>query len=500
MRSKKAVINIITSLFLQVITICCGLIIPRLIIGTFGSNVNGLISSITQFLGYIALLEAGVGPVIKAALYGPIAQEDNEKIKTILKASEKFFRKIAYIFIVYILILCAFFPIIMQEQFDILFTLSLVIIISVSTFAEYFFGMTYRLYLEAEQRTYIVSIIQISTYILNTIIIVALIYFGVNIQIVKLSSAFIFLLRPILQNLYVKKKYNINFKEVKEEYKLEQKWDGLAQHIAAVAHNNTDITILTLFSSIKDVSVYSVYLLILNGVKNIILAFASGIDASFGSMMANGEEEHLRKSFKIYELFYFSVVTIVFSATLVLIVPFVKVYTYGITDANYIVPIFATFMVIAEFVWAIRQPYNELVKAAGHFKQTKIGAWIEAGVNIVISSILVINYGMVGVAIGTLIAMLIRTVEFIIHISKYILKRSIWISVKRMILIFVQVIVIVFVSRFLPEVGTMSYMSWIVYAIQIVGISSVVVAVSSLLIYKEDRKGIIDLIKRYVKK
>lgn len=61
MRSKKALANISVALILQIVAIICGLILPRLIISTFGSDVNGLINSITQFLGYIILLEAGVG-------------------------------------------------------------------------------------------------------------------------------------------------------------------------------------------------------------------------------------------------------------------------------------------------------------------------------------------------------------------------------------------------------------------------------------------------------
>ena len=40
----------------------------------YGSDVNGLVSSITQFLGYIALVEGGVGGVIRAALYKPLAK------------------------------------------------------------------------------------------------------------------------------------------------------------------------------------------------------------------------------------------------------------------------------------------------------------------------------------------------------------------------------------------------------------------------------------------
>ena len=80
MRSKKAIKNIISSLSQQIAVIICGLILPRAIIGTYGSNVNGLISSITQFLSYITLLEAGIGPVIKSVLYKPIANKEKKEI------------------------------------------------------------------------------------------------------------------------------------------------------------------------------------------------------------------------------------------------------------------------------------------------------------------------------------------------------------------------------------------------------------------------------------
>ena len=500
MRSKKAIKNIIASIWQQIVTFVCGLIVPRAIIGTFGSSVNGLISSITQFLSYISLLEAGIGPVIKAALYKPIAKKDKYEIEKILKASQKFFRIIAGIFIVYLIGLCFIYPQIVAKEFDFVFTVSLIIIISISTFAEYFFGMVYTLYLQAEQKTYVTSIIQTMTVILNAILVVILIKFNAEIQIVKLVSAFVFVLRPVLQNLYVKKKYNIDFKEVKEKYNFKQKWDGLAQHIAAVVHGSTDIAVLTIFTNTAEVSVYSVYLFVINGVKNIVKAFTGGIDASFGDMIAKGENKILNKSFNTYELFYFTIITIVFTITILTILPFVTVYTNGITDINYYRPTFAILIIVAELIWCIRLPYSSITLAAGHFKQTKLGAWIEAGTNLILSIILVINYGMVGVAIGTLVAMLIRTAEFVIHTSKYILNRSIWISIKKIALIVVQVIIVVCLSNLLPTFTNVTYLGWICYAIMISIFTSIIVITSNLLIYKESRKDLFDIIKRNFKK
>ncbi len=497
MRSKKAIKNIISSLFQQIITFVCGLIVPRAIISTFGSAVNGLISSITQFLSYISLLEAGIGPVIKAALYKPIAKKDKFEIEKILKASQRFFRIISGIFIIYLVILCFVYPLIVAEQFDFMFTVSLIVIISISTFAEYFFGMVFKLYLQAEQKTYITSILQSGTTILNAILVILLIKFNANIQIVKLVSAFVYVLRPIIQNIYVRKKYNINLKDVKEKYNLKQKWDGLAQHIAAVVHSSTDVAVLTIFTNTAEVSVYTVYLFVINGVKNIVQAFTGGVDASFGDMIVKGEKETLNKSFRAYELFYYTIITIVYIVTMIMILPFVTVYTNGITDINYYRPTFAVLIIIAELFWSIRLPYSSITLAAGHFKETRKGAWIEAFTNLLISIILVFKFGMIGVAIGTLVAMLIRTVEFIYHSSKYILQRKISDTVKRVVLLFIEMIILVPIGMMLcNRYQVDSYMSWIIMAILVSITVALVVIIVNSLIYKKEVKSVVDIVKR----
>ena len=360
--------------------------------------------------------------------------------------------------------------------------------------------MVYKLYLQAEQKTYITSTVQIITTILNAILVVMLIKLGTNIQIVKLGSAIVFVLRPIIQNIYVKKKYNIEFKEVKEKYELKQKWDGLAQHIASVVHNNTDIAILTIFANTAEVSVYSVYLYVVSGVKNMVQALTGGVDSSFGDMIAKREINNLNRSFRTYELFYFTLITIVYIITIVMILPFIKVYTSGITDANYCRPIFAILITVAELMWSIRLPYSSVTLAAGHFKETQKGAWIEVFSNLIISIVLVFKFGMIGVAIGTLVAMTIRTIEFMYYTSKYILKRNQIENLKRIAILIVEMIVLApvgfFITRFI-EID--SYMGWIVLAVVVGIISLLGVGTVNGIIYREDLKNLLDMIKRILK-
>lgn len=500
MRSKLAIKNIISTLMLQVVTLICGFIVPKLIISSYGSSVNGLVTSISKFLAYISLLELGFGPVVKSVLYKPIAHKDKDEIKKVLKASEKFFKHISYVFIIYIVILCFAMPMIVSNEFSIAYTVPLVVIIAISIFTEYYFGMTYRLYLQAEQKTYIISIIQISTLIFNTISTVVLVKFGVSIHVVKIVTAIMFVLRPILQNLYVKRKYNINLKQVSTDYKIKQKWDGMAQHIAYVVHSNTDIVILTLCLSMTEVSVYYVYLLVVSSIKSIIQGFSSGIEATFGDLVARGEMEKLNKSFKLYEIIYFTIITIVFSVALFLIVPFVKVYTKNITDVNYIRPTLAHLIVVSEFIWAIREPYNTIIKSAGRFKETKIGAWVEAFVNITVSILLVWSCGTIGVVIGTLVAMLIRGIELIYYTEKNILKRRLRANLKYLALIFLEAILIAGFVKLLPKVDIQSYLEWITEAIKITIISVITVLSVNIIAYKKEVKELVIFMKYKLKK
>lgn len=496
MRSKKAVYNIVTNILLQLITIVYGFVVPKIIIDNFGSDVNGLVSSITQFLAYISLLESGFGPVVKATLYKPIANKNKEAISNILKTSEKFFRRIALIFILYIITLLFVYPSIIDKTFDVIFTTSLIAIIGVSTFAEYFFGMTYRLFLQAKQKTYITSIIQIITYVLSTVVIVLLARMGSSIHIIKLAGGLIFVLRPLLQNLYVKKKYNIVLNKAPGDYKIKQKWDGLAQHIAAVIHNNTDVTILTIFCSLAEVSVYSVYYLVVRGVKSFIQSFANGIDASFGDMIAKGEKENLNRKFSTYEVIYNTIATIAFTCAIVLIVPFISVYTKGVSDADYTRPLFGILIVVSEYIWAIRLPYSSITLAAGHFKQTRKGAWIECITNIVISVILVNWLGIIGVAIGTIVAMVIRTVEFVYHANKYILGRSIWKSLKKILLIIIETAIIVIVCNFLPFVENSSYLCWGINALMTIGVATAVTLWLNTIFFRNELREALTTVKK----
>lgn len=497
-RGNIAALNISSNLVLQVVIIISGFIMPKLLISSFGSDVYGLVASITQFLSLIMLLEAGIGPVIKAKLYKYIANDDKNKILLTLKDADKFFKRIGYIFIVYVIILCILYPF-MNDEFNSSFSIGLIIIMAVSTLFEYFFGIVYNLYLQADKKYYVTSWAQIFCYVFNIILVVILIKLGASIFVVKIANTIAFFIKPFFQAWYVRKKLNIHFKNAKGEEKIENKFDGLSQHVAYVVTSNTDVTVLTIFSNLATVAVYSVYNLIASAVRNIVAAFVNGMDSIFGDMFARNEKDVLKRSFGIYEFLFFTVCLIIYLTTIVLIVPFIKVYTEGITDANYIQPLFGYLIVLACMATSIRSVYSGLVYSIGHFKQTNLISWVEAIVNIVLSIVLVIKFGLIGVAIGTLVSSLIRLIYFMYYASKVVLVRSVKICAKWIVAIALEIIIcFLLMQTSFFNYNASNYFDWTLYAIIVLIVNIVIVLFINIICNFEQFKETLLFIKQKI--
>ncbi len=494
-RQKRAKLNIFVSLGTQIITLLCGLIVPRLMIGAFGSEAYGATSSIAQFLAYITLLEGGIGGVARAALYKPLAENNIEKISEIISALKRFFKIIAYIFVIYVLFLAVFFNRIANENsFDWLFTFMLVCVISISTFAQYFIGISYAVLIQADQKTYITNYISVATTILNTVCIIVLVGLNCNLIIVKLVSSCVFVLRPILMWIYVKQKFGLIKCKTKGKDILPQKWTGLGQHIAFFLHSNTDIAILTVLSNLSMVAIYSVYYMIVSHIQSLTSSFSAGMEALFGDMIAKKEYNNLNKTFDYYDILISTVTVILFSSTAVLIIPFVTIYTADVADMDYIRPLFSFLLVLSSILYCVRLPYHAVVIAAGHFKQTKVAAYGEVLINVVLSIVLVLNFGLIGVAIGTLVATLFRLIYYAIYLSKNIFNRAIGLFVKRFL---VNVVAFSF-SYIIGDVVISvmnydNYLSWAICGVVVIFISAIITLLINFIVYG---KELISLLKK----
>lgn len=488
LRRKKMGLNAISSLLLQVVSMFFGLIVPRLVIGTFGSDVNGLVSSITQFLSYITLFEAGIGGVTRALLYRPLAQGDRVQVSGLIKSTESFFKRLGGQYLLYALLLSVAYPLVINNSFDVLFTGSMVLILAASTFVQYYFGIPYSILLQADQRNYISVSLQIITVVLNGLLTILLIKLGFGLHAVKVGSAIIYILRPLALRYYVIRKYKI-IKDVESvPLPSEQKRAGVFHNIAWFLRTNSSVAILTILTDLASVSVYSVYYLIASSLSKIVTSITSGTEAMFGNIMATEEPDYTKRMFGRFIFLMNMISVIIFSTAACVIIPFIRLYTQKITDANYILPSLGVFVLASEFFYCVRKPYHDIITAAGHFNETKSSAVIEVILTIGLAILLVTKFGVAGVAAASVIALLYRTVYFIVYINSNIINFPAIKSFKYLLITLLQGFLSLLLFEVLFDINVNSYVVWIAYAIVAFLLSSTVTIALSFVFFPDEIK------------
>lgn len=426
-RTKNASLNIIFALLLQIVTFVRGLILPRIIIPVYGSDVNGLISSITQFLTYISLLEAGVGSIFRTSLYKPLSKGDMDGVSGIINEQKRFYRKIGIIFVFYVLALCTVYPLIAKTDMDKPYIISCILILSISTFAEYFISLPYMSLLSADQKVRISYIVSIVYTVVNILVSLFWVSLKADIRLIYLSMCIIGLMRPLFYTLYVKKYYKLSKQAKPNNTALNQRWNGMVHHFAFYIHTNTDSAILTVFISTAMVSIYNVYGAIIFGMERIITSISTGTAAGLGNLLTTNDKERIDQTVNMFELVQGGVATVFYTITALLLIPFVRIYSADMTDMDYIQPLFGYVFIFAEAIYCFRCIYSTISTNANKFKETQLGAILECATNLVISLLLVIvaRLGILGVAIGTAVSMFVRYVFEILFLSKNVICRPI---------------------------------------------------------------------------
>lgn len=486
MKNKVTLLNMVSGLVLQIFTIISGFIIPRIILEYFGSEVNGLVSSLNQFLGYISLLEGGITGVIVANLYKPLVDNDMKMLSSTLVTAKKFYNKIGIFFIGYSFVIALIYPIVFNVNFSYIYIFSLTVILSVNLWIQYMFSLTIKTLLDADKKSYVVSFSQTLIVILNIILAIISIKIYPSIHILKLISGSIYLIQPLIFWTYAKKHYKIDWKCKVDNELIKERWDGFSVNLAAFIHNGADIVILTIFSDLKTVSIYSVYNLICSGLKQLVNACFTGISHTVGQAYARKDFEEVNRKLNIYEYVVFVLVFFVFTVSALMITPFVQIYTNGINDAEYSQPLFGILLIVSEMVYLVKFPHLNLAYAANKFKELTRPAYTEAILNIVISIVLVRKLGLIGVACGTMIAMTYRMIFHIKYTEKLVPGRKQRIFYNKLFIFLLYSLLVFSVCHVLVPYGKNTILNWIIYAIiySIIDILGMI-AISTIFFKKE---------------
>lgn len=457
--------NVSLSLLARIISMLGGLIVQRYILVAYGSTYNGLTSSISQILSYLVLLEAGLSAASIQALYKPLSKENWSEANGIIKATSICYNNVAKIFLLLLLVVSFLVPIVVSGEIDFIIAGLLTFLTGAAQVVVYFLGGKYIALLTADRKIYIRYLANIVATTLSVILRVISLKSGLNIVYVQAIHLVCVIIENVLIIMFVRKIYKKIDMRCKPRFDaIGKRWNVLIHNISGLIVNHTDIILLTVFDSLKTVSIYSVYNNIFAQISNIIQSvFLQAPQGNFGILYAKNKSQ-FDKIYSIYETLFTMFLFIIVSLGLILSLSFIEIYTRGISDAkNYtkiILPILFSLILLMN---QIRVPVLISINCAGAYKETQKGAMFEAIINLCVSLVLYFttSLGMYGMLIGTIISYIYRTTDVIIYSYKKLLNRKIVKFFRLALTNFVCMVAIFIFFYILFPIKATSYVVWI---------------------------------------
>lgn len=420
---KKSAKNLIYQILGQVITISFGLVLPRLFMTNYGSEVNGLLNSLSQFLVCLSLFEAGIGIAASQALYEPVALNNWDGINGILSAINLYYKRTGRLYLVSLLILSVCYPLLVDSSLSFLTICGAVFFSGIGNVVMFYFQGKYQCLLNVDGRLYVMANLGTIISVLTSMSKVVLIYLHANIVVILAFSFLLHCLQAGYILWYVRRYPRLRLDVRPNTQALSQKNAVLIHQISTIIFRNTDVMILTVVCGLRVVSVYSTFKLITSQLENLLAIPLKSISFTLGQNFQTDRALYIRR-IDLVESFYSAALYALMSVTLFLFLPFMRLYTAGVTDINYVDPWLALLFVLISLLDKSRTVTYYSIEYAGHFRATLPYTILESSINLAVSLVGVYFLGIYGVLLGTVVALGYRTNQIILYSNHKVLGRS----------------------------------------------------------------------------
>lgn len=487
MRTKKVFLNIASGVIVQFVSIIVGLIIPKLIISTYGSSVNGLISSTNQIVGYFGIIEGGVAAAAGASLYKPFAEKNQVKINAIMTAVKKFYQKTGIIFGIILSFICIIYPLSIRNQVE--FSEASVIMISLSMISVcgYLFFNKYNMILVTDQKHYITLITSAVINFMICMVQMFLMFQRANIIYVVSVVPVLSLIRLFLIRSYIRSNYEyIDYKGIPDDEAIRQKWNALSMNISQMCKVAIPIIVLSLLYDLKIVSVYTIYALLFHVGSSMIEITSNSVTAIFGNILVKENANVIKRVYDLSETLVVMVVAILSGCFFCLTNSFISIYIGSNPDINYQASFLMISFIINEAILNLRFSSKTSIKAAGKLREARNSGLIEIVICVILTPLFCILFGFQAVLLGSIIAGLTQTVYLTKFSYHKILKVSLRPLYKKIIINIVASVCGIIIVRAFVHMEVLNFFDWIIYAV-VTGIilSSIVLLYNYIFLNKQ---------------
>ena len=501
-KTKSFILNGILPVIDQILRLIVGLIVSKLVLTGFGSEYNGLINSTSNILQYLVLLEAGISTTTRIALFKAFANEDKEQISAIFSSARFYYRRISYLYLFIVFIIAFVYPVIVKSEIDYWIIFGVVTIQGASSALNFAFNTNLTQLYVSSGKSYITNLVTILVYLLcNVGKIIAVLIFD-SIFVMLSFNLVITIIQSLIYYLIYKRNFSwIKVENVYDKKLLPDRGAYLIMQAGYLLFNATDTVVLSIFCGFKLASVYTVYMMVYLAIKQVATALRNNFQYVIGqgyTKCRSNTKEYL-KVYDLYQNGINTVTTCMLAICYILVLPFITLYTSGVTDINYIntaLPIFFTLNLLFDD-W--NYPGSLLMRIAGNAKQLSICECIIGVLNIILSVILVNYLEIVGVLIGTLVAVLIKNTYIALKVNKKYLNVSVFHDIFRNSGNIILLIICIIITNYL-NLHITNYLEFFMWCCIITPCALIVFLVTNLIINYSLYKPWIVIISSKIKK
>lgn len=445
MRQKLALKSSFIGLVSKIIITVLGMMCTRLFVHELSIEIRGIDGLLNNCLSMLQLSDLGIGTAMIYALYQPIVDKNEQEINALMYLYRKIFYCIGGIIFVLGIIMSFFLDFFIKETtFSWNYILLLFYLQLLGSVITYFAGAYKRNLLYADQKQYLLTVIDLAVYIVGTVLKICV--------LVLLKSYVIYLLIQILQavvsNIFVGIVCDRNYPYLKENKGY--RYDKVPQlinnvknifigRIGGFIYGSTDNLIISHFMGVVQVGYMSNYYVITESIKALTAAITEPIQPMIGNYIR--EEKDVEKSYVLfmnYTFIRYCIANIVCVGTIVMINPLLEIWL----GKQYVLSqVISVLMICDMFIGIVHGPTGEFISVLGLFRNDRNMSIVAMSINLVMSIILVYKCGVVGVLIGTLLAQLYYWVARAYIVFKNFFGQGILLYLKKIIVYIVIVVV-----------------------------------------------------------
>lgn len=413
-RTKSSIKNISFSMITQISTILLNYICRYIFVRTLSEEYLGVNGLFTNILTIFSLAELGIGSAIIYAMYKPIAENNENKIKAYMNFYKRCYNIIALIILFAGLMIMPFLKFFINDGANVdipnlYFIYFLYLLDSVFSYL-YIYKSSI---LNAMQKNYICNRYQIICKILMTIFMCfSLIVFKNFIIYLIIQILFKLFTNILISNKadkmypFIKDTKGSKLKSFERKNIFKNVYALFCNQIGSVLINGTDNIIISKYISLISVGLYSNYYLIISSVSNFVGQMFNAIVASVGNLSVSTNKENTLNLFHKINFINF----VISFFCLIMLVCCLNDFIGLSFGAKYILDNTTVIVLLLNFYFlSMRNVVGTFKYAMGIFWNDKYSMLIRAIINVVLSIVFVKKVGLAGVFLGTLVSDLVTT-------------------------------------------------------------------------------------------